>query len=235
MSITPSPACTLVPRGSCRAAGDPIRVDQLGVVDYAAARETQRAHAAVRADGTGPDVLMLLEHPSIYTAGKRTRPEYKPTDGTPVVDVDRGGEITWHGPGQLVGYPIIALCDRLAAAGYVARLEAALVDVCRRSGVVGAHRITGRPGVWVPGRSGQPAAKVAAIGVRMIGNVTQHGFALNCDADLTAFDKIVPCGLVDASVTSLTVATGRRITVDDVRELVAHAVVDAVDRDCPDA
>ncbi|MGE0843881.1 lipoyl(octanoyl) transferase LipB [Pseudonocardia sp.] len=229
------PTCKLVPHGSCRETDGPVRVDRLGVVDYAAAREAQRAHAAARTAGTGPDVLMLLEHPSVYTAGKRTRPEHRPTDGTPVVDTDRGGAITWHGPGQLVGYPVVALRDRLAAAGYVARLEGALVDVCRRSGVVGAHRITGRPGVWVPGRAGRPAAKIAAIGVRMAGHVTQHGFALNCDADLSAFDAIVPCGLTDATVTSLTVATGRRIGVDDVRELVAHAVVDALDRDCPDA
>ena len=228
-------ACRLVPHGSCRATTAPVRVDHHVVIAYEHARELQRAHARARAAGTGPDVLMLLEHPTVYTAGKRTRPEDRPTDGTPVVEVDRGGRITWHGPGQLVGYPVLALRDALAVGGYVARLEAALVAACDELGVVGAHRVAGRPGVWLPAAHGASASKIAAIGVRVENGITQHGFALNCDADLEAFSRIVPCGLSDAGVTSLTAATGRRIGVADIRDVVARTVLDAIDRDCPDA
>ena len=206
-----------------------MRVDQLGTVEYRAAWDTQRAHATARRDGAGPDVLMLLEHPSVYTAGKRTRPGDRPTDGTPVVDVDRGGLITWHGPGQLVGYPIVALATPLDVVDFVRRLEEALIRVVGDLGVVGSGRVAGRTGVWLPADDRRPERKIAAIGVRVQGGVTLHGFALNCDPDLGAFDRIVPCGIVDAGVSSLSVELERTITVDDVREAAAGAVVAALD------
>ena len=148
---------------------------------------------------------MLLEHPPVYTAGKRTRPADRPTDGTPVVDVDRGGLITWHGPGQLVGYPLVALATPLDVVDYVRRLEEALIAVVTGMGLPGAGRVDGRTGVWLPADDRGPERKVAAIGVRVQGGVTMHGFALNCDPDLTWFDRIVPCGITDAGVTSLAV------------------------------
>lgn len=214
---------------SCRRTADPLRVDQLGTVEYRAAWDTQRAHATARRDGAGPDVLMLLEHPSVYTAGKRTRPADRPTDGTPVVDVDRGGLITWHGPGQLVGYPIVALATPLDVVDFVRRLEEALIRVAGDLGVVGGGRVAGRTGVWLPADDRRPERKIAAIGVRVQGGVTLHGFALNCDPDLGAFDRIVPCGIADAGVSSLSVELGRTVTVDDVREAAAGTVVAALD------
>ena len=170
--------------GSCRAATAPLHVEQLGLVEYRTAWDAQRAHAAARRDGTGPDVLMLLEHPPVYTAGKRTRPADRPTDGTPVVDVDRGGLITWHGPGQLVGYPLVALAAPLDVVDYVRRLEEALIAVVEGMGLRGAGRVDGRTGVWLPADDRGTERKVAAIGVRVQGGVTMHGFALNCDPDL---------------------------------------------------
>ena len=203
------------PHLSCRAGTDDVRVDRLGRVEYQAAWDTQKAHAEARKDG-GPDVLMLLEPPPVYTAGRRTRPEDRPTDGTPVVDVDRGGRITWHGPGQLVGYPIVALGEPMDVVDYVRRLEEALIRVCHDLGVPGAGRVEGRSGVWLPAQGLTPERKVAAIGVRIAGGVTQHGFAINCDADLGDFGKIVPCGIADAGVTTLTAELGREVTVDEV-------------------
>ena len=218
---------------SCRRSGDPIRVDRLGTLDYLTAWDTQRAHAAARRDGTGPDVLMLLEHPSVYTAGKRTRPADRPTDGTPVVDVDRGGRITWHGPGQLVGYPIVALAEPLDVVDYVRRLEEALITVVVGLGVAGAGRVDGRSGVWLPADDARPERKVGAIGVRVQGGVTQHGFALNCEPDLAAFDRIVPCGIADAGVSSLAAELGRAVPVADVVDAVAVAVTAALDGRLP--
>jgi lipoyl(octanoyl) transferase len=173
----------------------------------------------------GPDTLLLLEHPSVYTAGKRTLPEERPTDGTPVVDTDRGGKITWHGPGQLVGYPIIGLTEPLDVVNFVRRLEEALITVCADLGVE-AGRVEGRSGVWVPGR---PQRKVGAIGIRVARGVTLHGFALNCDCDLGAFGGIIPCGISDAGVTSLTAELGRHVGVKDVTDAVADAVSGALD------
>src|SRR4051794_15462070 len=132
------------PGTSCRRSVNPVRVDTLGTVDYVTAWDVQRSNAEARRDGSGPDVLMLLEHPSVYTAGKRTRPEDRPTDGTPVVDVDRGGRITWHGPGQLVGYPIVALTEPMDVVDYVRRLEEALISVCHALGLRAAGRVDGR-------------------------------------------------------------------------------------------
>jgi len=214
---------------SCRRSTAPIRIAQLGTVDYLAAWDTQRAHATARHGGTGPDVLMLLEHPSVYTAGKRTRFEDRPTDGTPVVDVDRGGRITWHGPGQLVGYPIVALAQPLDVVDFVRRLEEALITVAHAFGVTAAGRVQGRSGVWLPADDRRPERKIGAIGVRVQGGVTLHGFALNCDPDLGAFDRIVPCGIADAGVSSLSTELDEPVSVADVREDVAVAVIAALD------
>lgn len=221
------------PHVSCRAGTDAVRVDRLGRVEYQAAWDTQRAHAAARADGTGPDVLMLLEHPPVYTAGRRTQPEDRPTDGTPVIDVDRGGRITWHGPGQLVGYPIVALDAPMDVVDYVRRLEEALIRVCHEMGLERAGRIEGRSGVWLPAEGFTPERKIAAIGVRIQGGITQHGFAINCDADMGDFGKIVPCGIADAGVTTLTTELGREVTIDEVTDAVTAAVLDALDGRLP--
>jgi lipoyl(octanoyl) transferase len=224
---------TYDPAGSCRATADPVRVDQLGTLEYRTAWDIQRAHAAARRDGTGPDVLMLLEHPPVYTAGKRTRPSDRPTDGTPVVDVDRGGLITWHGPGQLVGYPLVALGTPLDVVDFVRRLEEALIAVVTGMGIDGAGRVDGRTGVWLPATGERPERKVAAIGVRVQRGVTMHGFALNCDPDLTWFDRIVPCGITDAGVTSLAVELGRPVPVDELRVATVAATLDALDGRLP--
>jgi len=213
---------------SCRRSPESVRVDRMGTVDYLTAWDVQREHATARRDG-GSDVLMLLEHPSVYTAGRRTQPEDRPVDGTPVVDVDRGGRITWHGPGQLVGYPIVGLAEPLDVVDYVRRLEEALVRVAHDLGVTGAGRIDGRSGVWLPAGAGRPERKVAAIGVRVQGGVTLHGFSLNCDPDLAAFDRIVPCGIADAGVSSLSIELGRDVRIADVIDAVESAVLDALD------
>jgi lipoyl(octanoyl) transferase len=197
------------------------------MVDYRTAWQLQRDLADARV-ADGPDTLLLLEHPPVYTAGRRTEPQERPTDGTPVVDTDRGGKITWHGPGQLVGYPIIGLAEPLDVVNYVRRLEEALIKVCADAGLA-TVRVDGRSGVWVPGDAGRPARKVAAIGVRVSRATTMHGFALNCDCDLGAFATIVPCGITDAGVTSLSAELGHTVTVDDVRPAVADAVYDALD------
>jgi lipoyl(octanoyl) transferase len=212
---------------SIRSAAAPIDVRRLGSVDYQTAWALQRELADARVAG-GADTLLLLEHPSVYTAGKRTSPEERPIDGTPVVDTDRGGKITWHGPGQLVGYPIIGLAEPLDVVNYVRRLEESLIHVCAEVGLATA-RVEGRSGVWVPADEKGPARKVGAIGVRVSRATTLHGFAVNCDCDLGAFSAIVPCGISDAGVTSLTAELGRRVGVDDVIDRVSAAVCDVLD------
>ena len=199
----------------------------MGVVDYTEAWQLQRELAEERIAG-GPDTLLLLEHPPVYTAGKRTEADERPVDGTPVIDTDRGGKITWHGPGQLVGYPIIGLAQPIDVVKYVRRLEDSLIAVCASFGL-STGKVEGRSGVWVPGSNGRQARKIAAIGIRVARATTLHGFALNCDCDLDAFSSIVPCGISDAGVTSLTAELGRRVTVDDVAGAVADAVCDALD------
>lgn len=200
---------------------------RLGTVDYSSAWELQRELADARVAG-GPDTLLLLEHPSVYTAGKRTEPHERPVDGVPVIDTDRGGKITWHGPGQLVGYPIIGLAEPLDVVKFVRRLEDSLIAVCASLGL-STGRVEGRSGVWVPGQDGRPARKVGAIGIRVARATTLHGFSLNCDCDLGAFTTIVPCGIADAGVTSLTAELGRPIGVSDVTDAVADAVGAALD------
>jgi len=201
--------------GSCRAATAPLHVEQLGLVEYRTAWDAQRAHAAARRDGTGPDVLMLLEHPPVYTAGKRTRPADRPTDGTPVVDVDRGGRITWHGPGQLVGYPIIKLKNKAGIRDYVERLEAVIIAVLADYGIA-AVRIKGRAGVWIKQDEKGPDRKIAAIGIRVHEGVTMHGFAINCNNDLAPYGQIIACGISDAGVTTITQELGRDVTPADL-------------------
>lgn len=199
-----------------------LRVVWAGLVPYETARERQRElHDAVVA-GTGPDTALLLEHPPVYTAGRRTEPWERPFDGTPVIDVDRGGKITWHGPGQLVGYPILRLPDPVDVVAYVRRLEAVLIAVCGELGV-DTVRVDGRSGVWLSAGAGRPERKIAAVGIRVARGVTLHGFALNCDPDLSWFDRIVPCGIADAGVTSLSAELGHDVTVAEVLPIVeAH-------------
>jgi lipoyl(octanoyl) transferase len=212
---------------SIRASAAPIEVRQLGTLGYGEAWQLQRELVDARVAG-GPDMLLLLEHPPVYTAGRRTEPHERPIDGTPVIDTDRGGKITWHGPGQLVGYPIVGLADPIDVVDYVRRLEESLITVCTEIGLP-AGRVAGRSGVWLPADSVRPARKVAAIGVRVQRATTLHGFAMNCDCDLAAFRAIVPCGIADAGVTSLSAELGRPVSVDDVRARVADAVCDVLD------
>ena len=168
----------------------------------------------------------------MYTAGKRTEAEDRPTDGTTVIDVDRGGKITWHGPGQLVGYPIIKLADPIDVVHYVRRLEEALITVCAQFGVH-TGRVEGRSGVWIPADERGPERKIAAIGIRVQRGVTMHGFELNCNPDLAAFDKIVPCGIRDAGVTSLSYELGREVTVAEALPPARDAVLAALEGELP--
>ena len=200
-----------------------LTVTRLGfgaaAVDYSTAWEMQReVHASIAAGDT-PDTILLLEHPAVYTAGRRTEDFERPIDGTPVIDVDRGGKITWHGPGQLVGYPLLALPDPIDVVSHVRRIEAMLIEVCAELGLP-TTRIDGRSGVWVLADTRGPDRKVAAIGIRVSQRVTMHGFALNCDCDLGGFDRIVPCGITDAEVTTLSRELQRDVTVLEVLPLV---------------
>jgi lipoyl(octanoyl) transferase len=186
-------------------------------VDYEAAWQTQReVHAAV-ASGQKPETVLLLEHSSVFTAGKRTEEYEKPTDGTPVINVDRGGKITWHGPGQLVGYPIMRLPEPIDVVGYVRWLEQVLIDTIAEFGVIG-QRVGGRSGVWVEVNG--EFEKVAAIGIRVAEKTTMHGFALNCDNSLQPYDTIVACGISDARTTTLEILTGKKITPAMAAEVV---------------
>ena len=190
-------------------------------VDYVSAWDLQRrVHEAVVAGG--PERVLLLEHPPVFTAGKRTEPHERPSDelaGAPVIDVDRGGKITFHGPGQLVGYPIVRLPDHVKVVDYVRRVEEALIGVCADLGVSTA-RVPGRSGVWLREDERGPERKIAALGIRVSHGVTMHGFALNCDVDLGWYDRFIPCGIADAGVTSLSAELGRDVTVAEVVPLV---------------
>jgi lipoyl(octanoyl) transferase len=178
----------------------------------------RRIHTDVVA-GRRPATMVLCEHEPVFTAGKRTAPDERPTDGTPVVDVDRGGKLTWHGPGQLVVYPIVKLPDPIDVVAYVRRVEQLLIDVCAEFGVA-TDRVEGRSGAWVRADDRGPDRKIAAIGIRVARGVTQHGFAINGDCDLSNFDRFVPCGIRDAGVTSLSAELGRPVTVDDLLPVV---------------
>jgi len=209
----------------------PLRFVRLGLGDEPIAYEVawaeqRRLHDGV-VDGSEPDTVLLVQHPPVYTAGKRTEWHERPTDGTPVIDVDRGGKITWHGPGQLTGYPIVRLTDGVLVVDHVRRLEAALIAVCADLGVT-AGRVTGRSGVWVTADERGPDRKVAAIGIRVARDVTMHGFALNCDPDLSWYDRIVPCGIADAAVTSLSAELDRDVTVHEVVASVEQRLVEVL-------
>lgn len=184
------------------------------LVDYQVSWEQQRGIHAGVVSRTLADTVILLEHASVYTAGRRTENFERPTDGTPVVDVDRGGKITWHGPGQLVGYPILHLPSPMDVVSHVRRLEDVIIGICADFHLA-TSRIKGRSGVWV--RNEVQDRKIAAIGIRVAQGVTMHGFALNCNNDLSCFDRIVPCGISDAGVTTMTAELNKEITVSDVR------------------
>ena len=193
------------------------------LVPYEQAWAWQRRLHAERVAGTRPDTVLLLQHPAVYTAGRRTEPWERPTDGTPVIDVDRGGRITWHGPGQLVGYPIVALTEPVDVVAYVRRLEAVLIGACAELGLA-TEAVEGRSGAWVRADARGPDRKVAAIGVRVAQGVTMHGFSLNCDPDMAAYAGIVACGIADAGVTSLSLELGRRVPVAAAIEPVEAAL-----------
>lgn len=223
--------------GSIRRSTEDIQVEELGLAGYEDTWHKQAELATQRADGTIPDTLLMLQHPPTYTAGKRTEPSDRPTNGLPVVDVDRGGRITWHGPGQLVAYPIIQLADPVDVVDYVRRLEEALIKTCQNAGINGVGRVEGRSGVWLPagviGGELKPARKIAAIGIRVTRGVTMHGVALNCDNTMEYYDHIVPCGLADAGVTTMSAELGRDITVGDVQADLEKNIVDALNGDLP--
>ncbi len=198
-----------------------------GPLDYEAVWARQRdLHGGVVA-GTTPDSIVLVEHESVYTAGRRTASWDRPLDGTPVVEVDRGGRITWHGPGQLVGYPILRLGEPVDVVRYVRALEQAIIDTCAAFDLE-TMRVEGRSGVWLPAADGRRERKICAIGVRVAKGVTMHGFALNCTPDLSQFDRIVPCGISDADVTSLSAELGREVTIDEVVPYVLPALESAL-------
>lgn len=195
----------------------PIALKRAGIMDYTEALELQRSLHREIAAGDRENTLLLLEHPSVYTAGKRTQDHERPHDGTPVIDVDRGGKITWHGLGQIVGYPIIRLAKPTELVGFVREIESALIATCRELGL-STTRVEGRSGVWVVDEKGE--RKIAAIGIRVASGVTMHGFALNVDPDLSAFGAIIPCGIEDATVTSLAIELDRTISIEEVLPVI---------------
>ena len=209
-----------------------MRFEHLGFapdyVDYRAAWDHQRAVHARVVTGELPDTVLLLEHAAVYTAGKRTEPHERPLDGTPVIDVDRGGKITWHGPGQLVAYPIVRLGNPVDVVAHVRRLEAAMMAVCADLGVE-TMRVDGRSGVWLPATADKPERKIGAIGVRVSQNVTMHGLALNADCDLSWGQIIVPCGIVDAGVTNLALELGRDVPVTEILPLAERHLAEVLD------
>jgi lipoyl(octanoyl) transferase len=202
-----------------------IAVNHIGLIDYKEALELQRTIHADVVSKKRANTLLMLEHPSVYTAGKRTQGFELPTDGTPVVNVDRGGRITWHGPGQLVGYPIVKLLKPTELVGFVRTLEGALISACADAGVT-ANRVDGRSGVWICDSKGD--RKIAAIGIRVASGVTMHGFALNICPDLTHFGHIVPCGIDDAAVTSLEQELGRTVSIEEMTPIVEKYLLEAL-------
>lgn len=202
-----------------------LALQRSGLVEYEEALAIQRnIHADVSA-GKRRNTLILLEHPSIYTAGKRTLDEERPGNGAKVLDVDRGGKITWHGPGQLVGYPIVKLANPHELVGFVREIESGLINVCREFGINGV-RVAGRSGVWIVDEKGE--RKIAAIGIRVASGTSMHGFALNVNPDLSAFDAIIPCGISDAAVTSFEHELNRTITIDEVTPIVEKYLYEAL-------
>ena len=203
----------------------PIALSRSGIIEYGKAWQIQRTVHAEVAEGIRPNTLILLEHPSVFTAGRRTLENERPTDGTPVIDVDRGGKITWHGPGQIVGYPIVRLAKRHDVVGFVREIESALIDVCHEFDIP-AVRYCERSGVWLRDERGD--RKIAAIGIRFAKGVTMHGFALNVNPDLSWFDRIIPCGLPDAEATSMAKELGRNIDIEEVEPVVEKHIYEAL-------
>jgi lipoyl(octanoyl) transferase len=204
-----------------------LKVSELGVMDYLSAWDLQKQIHQDVVDSQSPNTLLLLEHPSVYTAGRRTEILDRPLDETPVIDVDRGGKITWHGLGQLVGYPIIKLKNSTDVVGFVRELETALIEICDEFGIK-AERYCERSGVWL--RDAKGDRKIAAIGLRVAKGVTMHGFALNVNPDLSAYSKIIPCGIADAKVTSLSAELGRDIKIDEVMPVLKKHILPMLDR-----
>jgi lipoyl(octanoyl) transferase len=209
-----------------------ITVEKRGLVEYREAWDYQKLLQQRRIDDEIGDTVLLLQHPSVYTAGKRTEAWALPQDGTPVVTVDRGGQITWHGPGQLVGYPIIKLRKKVDVVAYVRRMEDMIAAVCHELGVSSARgRLRDRTGVWLPADQTGPERKICAIGVRVRWATTMHGFALNCNPDMSAWSRIAPCAITDADVTSLSAELGREVTVDEVAPVVERHLPLLLERD----
>jgi len=204
-----------------------LRVEELGVLDYLSAWQMQKEIQEKVINNIEPNTLLILQHPSVYTAGRRTEITDRPLDNTPVIDVDRGGKITWHGLGQIVGYPIIKLKNSTDVVGFVRELETALILICGEFGIK-AERYCERSGVWLRDEKGD--RKIAAIGLRVAKGVTMHGFALNVNPDLTAYSKIIPCGIADAKVTSLSAELGRNITVEEVMPILKRYILPMLER-----
>ena len=204
-----------------------LRVEELGVIDYLSAWQMQKEIQEKVINDIEPNTLLIMEHPSVYTAGRRTEISDRPLDNTPVIDVDRGGKITWHGLGQIVGYPIVKLKNSTDVVGFVRELESALIEICDEFGIK-AQRYCERSGVWLRDEKGD--RKIAAIGLRVTKGVTMHGFALNVNPDLTAYSKIIPCGIADAKVTSLAAELGRDIKIDEVMPVLKKYILPMLDR-----
>ena len=206
-----------------------LALSKAGLIDYDRALELQRSLHGEIAENQRPNTLLLLQHPPVYTAGRRTLESEKPSDGSPVIEVDRGGKITFHGPGQIVGYPIVRLKNPNDVVGFVRELETALIGVCAELGI-SAERYCERSGVWIRDERGD--RKIAAIGIRVARGTTMHGFALNVNPDLSYFDRIVPCGIADAEVTSVSKELGREISIADVEPIVERHIFEALMRVC---
>jgi len=204
-----------------------LRVEEIGVIDYLTAWQIQREIHEKVVNNIEPNTLLILQHPSVYTAGRRTEISDRPLDDTPVIDVDRGGKITWHGLGQIVGYPIIKLKNSTDVVGFVRELETAIISICEEFGIK-AERYCERSGVWL--RDAKGDRKIAAIGLRVAKGVTMHGFALNVNPDLSAYSKIVPCGIADAKVTSLSAELGRSITIEEVMPVLKKHILPMLER-----
>ena len=204
-----------------------LRVEELGVIDYLTAWQMQKEIHEKVVNDIEPNTLLILQHPSVYTAGRRTEISDRPLDDTPVIDVDRGGKITWHGLGQIVGYPIIKLKNSTDVVGFVRELETAIISICQEFGIKAA-RYCERSGVWLRDEKGD--RKIAAIGLRVAKGVTMHGFALNVNPDLSAYSKIVPCGIADAKVTSLSAELGRSITIEEVMPVLKKHILPMLER-----
>jgi lipoyl(octanoyl) transferase len=203
----------------------PVALKRLGLVDYEEAWQIQRQFHMEVVAGARPNTLLLVEHPPIFTAGRRTLDNERPIDGSKVIDVDRGGKITFHGPGQIVGYPIVKLRDSLDVVGFVRELESSLIEVCKEFGLL-AERYCERSGVWI--RDSKGDRKIAAIGIRVAKGVTMHGFALNIDPDLSFYEKIVPCGIADAGVTSFANELGQSPAIEDVLPVLERHIYEAL-------